>query len=195
MSGEWHEAARAMKAANPERSNASIARELGVTDSAMWRALNPDAYKASTKNTNARRGPAKRTWEKQMRATCSCCGGPCGPGTLRVDGTTRRLVGEVCQACRTVRRVDLVVQMWDLRRNEALLNTEIAARLDVSVYLVATELSRLRTLGYDVPAAPYRNAKAGYGTVIDRAAETLGRELRARGIYPTRQIPTTDEDG
>lgn len=186
MSGEWHEAARAMKAANPGRSNASIARELGVTTTRVWRVLNPEKYRESMRATNARRGPAKRAWEREMRAVCTACGGACGQGTGRADGTSR-LVGGVCASCRTAAHVERVLEMWRLRRDEGLLNTEIAARLEIPVASVATDMCRLRALGYDVPVAPYKNQTAGTASHVDGSTRGLGRALRARGILPTRQ--------
>lgn len=123
----------------------------------------------------------KRAWDKSMRATCPGCGEPMGQGSLRADGSRRRV--DVCPACQTKRRVERAVTLIRLRR-EGLLNTEIAERLGTTRNTVATEFQRLRALGY-VGVSPYRGARQRVAApVITREAEALGRFLRAHGITP-----------
>ena len=168
-------------------NNRQIAEDLGVTPPTVWKWLHPERAAEINRASNATRNDAKRAWDRSMRATCSHCGGPMQAGSLKADGSTRKVKGDRCAACATTERADLVIEMWDLRRNEGLLNTEIAARLEVAVGTVATELYRLRALGYDVPMSPYNqmNQLPVRATALDKSARALCRELEARGIHPT----------
>lgn len=117
-------------------------------------------------------------------------GDPCVDcGASTVYGAERARVPEPrCASCRVAldhaRRVDLVLAMLRLRRAHDLTNLEIARHLSIPVLTVATELSRMRALGFDFPAAPYNNAAANRATrpVITRDAECLGRALQACGV-------------
>lgn len=181
----WRIRAREMHAVDPQCSISGIARELGVSVSSAWRALHPERAREMARRDNARRNTAKRAHENGLRATCGRCGGEMGAGTRRVDGS-RRNVGEVCAVCRTDHRVTLVLEMWRIRRNEGLLNTQIAARLGVSVNTVTIELHRLRALGYHVPVSPYRRGGSPRSDrpVLDKSALSLRNELQRRGIHP-----------
>lgn len=88
--------------------------------------------------------------------------------------------------CASDRRVERVMAMLDLRRTEGLGNIEIAARIGSTAATVATELKRLRALGWKFPAAAYKNAEARRveRPVADAKTVVLGRELAKRGITP-----------
>jgi hypothetical protein len=130
------------------------------------------------------RAAYKRAWENAMRASCSRCGQPMGAGTRLANGSARKTVGHICAGCMTEARVDRVLAMVKGRR-DGLSNAEIATRLDVPVTTVQVELSRLRTLGYEVPldSRSRRKPAATYGPLQPEAV-TLGRVLRERGITP-----------
>jgi hypothetical protein len=54
--GEWHEAARIIRAAHPEWSERRIAEFLGVSKGAVWKALNPERAREFARRSNAKRG-------------------------------------------------------------------------------------------------------------------------------------------
>jgi hypothetical protein len=85
--------------------------------------------------------------------------------------------------CNSDRRVGLVLSMLDLRR-QGLMNTKISAQLGINVFTVATELKRLRSLGFDVPASPYKNARLRADTPVpDESTYSLCRALMDRNIH------------
>lgn len=161
-----------------------IGERLGCDKTAAWKLVNHEACRAH----NLARNGKKRAWENAMRATCARCGGSLGAGSLRADGSQRASVakGDTCAACRSDHRIALVLAMWRLRCDENLLNKEIAERLAIPAGTVATELTRLRALGYAVPAAPYNGAdkRPPRAVACDASAVRLGRALRERGITP-----------
>lgn len=166
----------------------AIALELGVRHPTVWKWLNPQRAKELEKASNAKRGHGKRAWDKAMRATCGRCGGPMCPGSLKADGSTR-VKGDRCGTCATDHRVNLVLEMWRLREKERLLNTQIAKRLDTTPWAVASELTCLRALGYEVSFSPYRGSDRRptvASAVEHKNVRPLGKALKARGIYPTR---------
>lgn len=71
-------------------------------------------------------------------------------------------------------------------RLAGLTNKEIAERMgDTTNVSVATELCRMRSLGFDVPAADYNNARIGLDAPrCFEDARVLGRELAKRGHVP-----------
>ena len=168
----------------------SIATELDVRYSTIWKWLNPERNAEINRLNNVRRAPLKRAWENNMRATCSTCGGPMRSGSLKVDGSTRVIKGGRCAECLTQHRVQKVLEMWRLRNDLGLLNTEIAERLGVSQQVVATELTRLRALGYEVRCSPYRgwDKRPTKASALSRNSRSLGRALEGGGIYPTRTV-------
>jgi hypothetical protein len=74
--GEWHEAARIIRAAHPEWSDGRIAEFLGVSKSAVWKALNPERARVVVRRSNAKRRPAKREWDRAHKEArydhCEC---------------------------------------------------------------------------------------------------------------------------
>jgi hypothetical protein len=62
--GEWHEAARIIRAAHPEWSYGRIARFLNVSEAAVWKVLNPERAREVVRRSNAKRRPAKREWDR-----------------------------------------------------------------------------------------------------------------------------------
>lgn len=159
-----------------------VAADLGVGRSTVYQWCYPERYSESRPERRAQ----KRAWEERMRARCAQCGGALQQGSLRADGTRRAGAGDTCSSCRTEHRVALVLEMWRLRRDEALENKQIAERLGVPPQTVATELYRLRALGYDVPCSPYNGADARpvRAAALDDSAVRLGRHLAKRGIKP-----------
>jgi hypothetical protein len=61
---------------------------------------------------------------------------------------------------------------------------QLATLMGVSVATVAAELYRLRTLGFEIPAANYNNAKLAESRGFSPEAVVLGRSLAERGITP-----------
>src|SRR5688500_18136222 len=86
------QAVRERKSADPSLSNREIARQLGISTSAVWRARNPDRVREA----NAQRREYKRAWENQRmrdhRSRCDICGGLCGIGSGKDPAQT-------CIAC------------------------------------------------------------------------------------------------
>jgi AcrR family transcriptional regulator len=160
-----------------------ISRRLGVSTTTVWRYCNPERQRVKEAGRNA----YKRKWENAMRASCSSCGGPMAAGSIRADGSRgARTNGDLCAGCISRRRVDLVLEMWRLREAEGLTNVGIGERLDVPPQTVATELSRLRALGFSVPLAPYRGAdkRPSRACKLDKQCAPLAAALRERGITP-----------
>jgi hypothetical protein len=95
-----------------------------------------------------------------------------------------------CGACGAVARsrasgrAERVLEMMRLRTDERLTNIEIGERMGVPVATVASELSRLRALGFAVPAAPYNNATVATPSHVGRDALSLGRALERSGVTP-----------
>lgn len=85
----------------------------------------------------------------------------CGAKT-RFGAEMKRVPEPRCIDCHfraeTDRRVEKVVAMVRLRCDENLTNKAIAARLGVPPHTVATELNRMRSIGFDVPPSPYNGA-------------------------------------
>lgn len=149
---EWRDDARALKAANPERSYASIARELGVTRADAWKALNPERHRTNEHRSNQRRRPAKRAWENEHdRGTCAC-GATLAAGARR-KGIQRCIACE-CAGRRAQRlaRAAVIERMWAEGRSLI----EIAAALDTTHKSISVEIARLRREG--LADLPYRYA-------------------------------------
>jgi hypothetical protein len=163
-----------------------IAPDLGVATSTIYRWLYPDRYSESSPH----RAAQKRAWENAMRAPCGRCGGPRRAGSLRADGTQRAIKTDTCDECRSEHRIELVLAMWRMRCDENLLNKDIAARLGIPVGTVATELCRLRALGFAVPTAAYNGAdqRPARARALDASAVRLGAALRERGITPEQGL-------
>ena len=130
-------------------SYARIARRLGVSESAVYKGLNPDRAREYNRRSNARRNASKREWDRTRgRATCPRCGGPMGAGSR--SPSKRR---EQCWRCwldQARRRHELIAEGY----RRGLAAREIAEQIGVSVHSVHTTASRLRRAGVDVPYAP-----------------------------------------
>lgn len=116
----------------------------------------------------------------------------CGAKT-RYGAESARVPVPHCDDCRkrldSDRRCELVMQMVELRAN-GLTNKQIGDRMGKSNLSVATELCRMRSLGFDIPAADYKNAKLGdLPPKMLEEARVLGRELALRGIH----VPALEE--
>jgi DNA-binding CsgD family transcriptional regulator len=128
-------------------------------------------------------GAKLRARKDSYRGECEDCG-------RLTDGSNGFQAPRWCRDCVGVhkeaadRRAQHVLEMVRLRREENLTNKEIAARLGMLTSTVATELSRMRSLGFDVPAAPYKNAKTRGAAYMDEGIRSLGRALALRGITP-----------
>lgn len=106
--GEWHAQARAIKAADPELSNAEIGRRVGVSTAAVWKVLNPEQAKSIRQRDNHRPGrqDVKRAWDRaNPQAHRNAC--VCGVDKFR---TSTRCEG-CLQATADVRRT-LAEGMW-----------------------------------------------------------------------------------
>ena len=123
----------------------AIAERFGVSPSCVTKWLNPERYREKVRRDNARRGPAKRQWERENATPCVDCG-----------EQTSKPGHERCVACHKERlnadaraRCERYIQL----RREGLTNPEIAEREGVPVYTVAVALSNARHRhGLDVPA-------------------------------------------
>lgn len=94
---------------------AAIGRRLGVTGSAVWKALNPDAARAMARQSNRQRQPQKNAWMREysrrpeVRGTCANprCDNLRGQRAQQerpAEGERRRAGGRVyqrgyCQEC------------------------------------------------------------------------------------------------
>jgi predicted ArsR family transcriptional regulator len=171
-------------AEHPELSQRAVARALGVSQTTVQYALHPERLV----EMNAKRAAAKRAWENAQRATCSRCGAAMGAGTLRADGSSRRLAGELCATCRGDDRVVRVLEMAKLRRVDDLTDAQIAERVGCAKLTVRQELCRLRAIGFDVPLAPYARCRGRKPhAAMTRDAEILRRTLAERGITIPRE--------
>lgn len=128
-------------------------------------------------------GSKLRARKDTYRGRCEDCGAP-------TDGSDGFAAPRWCRdhcgvhLAAADRRVEKVLEMVRLRREEDLTNIEISERLGIPVPTVATELSRLRALGFDVPAAPYNNAQPQGARYLDEGIRSLGRALAQRGVTP-----------
>ena len=182
--GEWHDQARELAAADPTRSYASIAREIGVTASAVRKVMDPEKAREYRRSDNAKRVEAKREWSDAHRATCARCGGTCGAGTAKADGSrdARRKASPLCSTCLADVRVERALTMMKLRRERGLSNAAIALRLNLSPLTVRQELSNLRALGFDVPRESSRGRPLVRQRILTPDVRGLGRALRERGV-------------
>jgi AraC-like DNA-binding protein len=114
--GAWHDDARALHAANPGWAYARIARDLGVSASAVQKALNPELARKYSARAEAKPGrqEAKRAWERTetARGRCERCG--------ELRGTAAAVKGyRLCRPCEHLNRAEihetrlsLVEGMW-----------------------------------------------------------------------------------
>lgn len=146
----WHEEARAMKAAEPHLSDREIAVRFGVTRSAVTKVLDPERTRRWNREMNAKRGPAKRAWDRQWarseagRTRCQSplCDNLCGIGSARKDPRLRGY----CQSC--------VGDIADIRRSVG--EGVWAAGWTVPEFyeVIGVQVGMCRLRGWDLP---YRN--------------------------------------
>lgn len=135
--GEWHAAARALKAANSDMTYSEIGRRLGVTNSAVLKVLNPARASAYNKRGNAgqERQARKNAWESVHRyKPCPSCGSDMYRASDQCEGCLK--------ATETVRRT-LCEGMWA----DGWTCGEIAKILGVD----ARTLTSRRKHGWDLP--------------------------------------------
>ena len=183
--------AKAVELRAEGRGLREIAEEFGVTTGCIFKWVNPDRAKAYGRRDSARpeRRVAKRAWEKNHRATCSECGGSMGVGSALSSGerNTARTASDVCAECNSRRRAERCVEMMRLR-HEGLLTIEIGQRLGVPAATVATEMTRLRALGFDIPPSPYKNHRLKAKQAVHREVEILARTLVSQGVELPRPL-------
>lgn len=147
------ERARKLREEDPKRwTYKALGERFGVTQGCVQKWLKPEWAQEKARLSNAKRGAAKRAWEKEQTALCPQCGGKMGLGSALPSKQPR---GGICRAClrdearrRTVRFIEL--------REAGYLNTEIAAQEDVSQAVVASAFSRAsKDFGLEVPPSPY----------------------------------------
>lgn len=137
-------------------------------------------------------GPSRKWCSNKCRktkyaGTCVDCGATLSGCNGHGHNAPRR-----CHACAAAHRAvisgraSVALEMWRLRETEGLLNTAIAQRIGRTTYTVATELCRMRVLGFAVPKATYQGAGKRTTTPIhvDRSCAALMRELARMGVYP-----------
>jgi DNA-binding CsgD family transcriptional regulator len=128
---EWHEKARALRAKG--YTHAAIARQLGRSPSAVWKALNPERARAFSASDREKRREERRMTDRERarrcRGVCRECGEKMGVGHAD-DG--------VCLACLKARRrgrAERMAQLWA----EGLPMREIGER--VGIAWVAPEIA------------------------------------------------------
>jgi hypothetical protein len=163
-------------------TQAEAARRVGVGHSAISKRLRPDAMRRYNSGQESTR---KRRWDEEHRLPCSVCGQPMTGGSARTTGgTTSRVRGDVCRACRTQRRVEHVLAAVRLRIEHEETNETIAKRLGVSPLTVRTEFVRLRAMGYWVPLSGRLRNAAQRAQCLDEEGRALQQALEARGYRP-----------
>jgi IS30 family transposase len=147
--GWWHEDARALSAAG--MTTTEIARRIGVTPSAVYKALRPDAAKAysardvarrSDPNVRERRRQIDRAWQRrpENRGICATCGGPMGISSGRRPNTTH--CGGCIQAAADQRAAQ-IVELYEA----GMAVRDIADRLNTTTAAIRQDVIRLRKAG------------------------------------------------
>jgi IS30 family transposase len=129
-----------------------IGERLGLSKSAVWRALHPEEVRA----LNRRRRAAKRENERTRRKACPQCGEPMGAGSA---GPANRSKG--CVRCRREReRAARLVKAREIERRWRAGETapEIAEALSTTPKTIQVEIFRLRREG--LADLPYRRKAA-----------------------------------
>lgn len=126
-----------------------IAPLLGYASySSAWKLLHPEETARRDAAQNARRGPAKRAWEREHDRRPCPCGAPRGVGAHRErpDGLCGDCYDEVRAVGAAMRRERIAV-MWNAGESAA----AIAAALDTTTNVIGSDLTRMRRDGWDVP--------------------------------------------
>lgn len=145
--GREAKVAEAQRLSEAGLNNREIANHFGVTQSCIWKWLNPEKARASHARTEAdpARKKKKRAWE---RGVCKSCGG--------VASDVRRHA--LCATCDRARRraeAEQRVEVFIELRRCGLLNTEIAAQEGTTRDSVASTFHAAKARGLDVPPSPY----------------------------------------
>lgn len=145
--GEWHERARQLAAAG--HGTAEIARRLGVTPPAVWKALNPERAREIYRRDNARpeRVVAKRRAANAARVLCEDCGRSLSPGSLWRSHHRCHPCWRVRVRAERLERGRRIEAMW----LEGLSLREIAERFGWTVNHLGVEIVWLRGQGLDLP--------------------------------------------
>lgn len=136
-------------------SNAQIGQRFGVTESAVWKWLNPERTKEIARRSNAKpeTKAAKRAWEREHdRGVCVSCGEPTGIGAER-KAAQFGFPGR-CAVCRIAEENERVAErghqieaLWA----EGLTIAQVAERIGMSQEVAWVEIERLREKGFDLP--------------------------------------------
>lgn len=154
----------------------------------------PDGYCAGCgARLSPPKGPGRKPKWCSERCRKASYGDPCVDCGARTSyGAEQARVPEPhCTPCKqrhdSDRRCERVLRMVELRR-KGLTNKQIGERMNVPRLTVSVELCRMRSLGFDVPAADYNNVKLGaQPPKVMEEARVLGRELAKRGhVTPLR---------
>jgi hypothetical protein len=164
--GQWHEAARIIRAAHPEWSNGRIARFLNVGEPAVWKVLNPERAREFNRQSNAKRNTAKRQWDrahKEARYDQCECGARKLKRAARCDGCARAVADA---------RRQLAEGMWA----DGWTTREMAEAFGISKDRMGLTLATWRRRGY-ADAFPHRRTPeqvaritAGWQRVVDDRA-------------------------
>lgn len=125
-----------------------IAERLGVTRSAVSKALHRERYREKNRADSERRRDAIRQWARDHSGPCADCGAP-----------THHPHSKRCPACHqeqlrreAIERCKLFISL----RRSGLKNVEIAERCGVPPYVVTTALYQAQhKYGLDVPPSPW----------------------------------------
>jgi transposase len=136
-----------------------IGCEIGVSDSCVWKWLNPEkAQELQHKyDKTPQRAAQKRAWaEHHYRRPCAACGALMGVGVHRKGSTLCRTCWVASENARTHRRRERIALMW----NAGASVSRIARALDTTSNTINVEIDRMRKDGWDVPHRRPRRAKA-----------------------------------
>lgn len=128
-----------------------IARRIGVTPSAVSKALSREMYRAKCRRDNEARRARIRAWEREQERPCVDC---CAPVKSSYVGAVRCLS---CSRQRTISRGrERTERMLNMRKS-GWTNAQIAAAEGVTPQSVASQLQRSRVAryGFEWVRAPY----------------------------------------
>jgi transposase len=173
MSQPWHERARRMHVGGMRYVD--IARQFGVTSSAVWKACNPERAAEMASDSNNKRRDARRDWDRaamrRNRARCETCGKPCGIGSGRNGHRPSQ-----CQACVHNTRLTNATTI-ELLWAEGHTQHEIAAELGWTIAYLKCEISRLRAEG--LAHLPYRIPESRRLAMLNAAQARYARQEQA----------------
>jgi len=136
-----------------------IGERLGVHQVTVWQWLNPGKTRDKQRKDAAKRGPAKRQWERDNRAGCPQCGSEMGQGSRSPSKRFDR-----CAACRRTNARSRWGRLISLRE-QGLTNREIASATGTTAAAVASTLYTAGQHGFEVPPPPYWSRGKSSGQV------------------------------